>query len=378
MIVYSVEQAQPRRLEFQVPHSENHDFTYLTGLEGLNSLDSALLLLPTPDKQWAVLYTSADVQVIKTVTGIEDVRPYGRLEEDVSAGLTDYRDMRITQIRRWPLPAALAKAFGRHDKVPVSELPAVPPPGHARAAAAGVFDRFRRFSPELQLRDSAEILDPVRMFHDSYSLSSLRRAVQITGEGIVEGLRAVRPGMTEAQVMEIMDFVYRYRGAYLGFPTAVRKMSMTGRKETQQIPEGFIQFVPRSSATCSSRATWCTSTPARRSTIIPPTCSATSRGRQVHAGAAEAVRNRAQHSKDRDLANQAGRHLVGAAQPRRPDAEATQAGTTSTTPTASGTSSGWKCTTKGTTSSRCSPGWRSPSNRAWRLPMDRASRSRTM
>ena len=71
-----------------MPHSENHDFTYLTGLEGLNSLDSALLLLPTPDKQWAVLYTSADVQVIKTVTGIEDVRPYARLEED-SVGRTD-------------------------------------------------------------------------------------------------------------------------------------------------------------------------------------------------------------------------------------------------------------------------------------------------
>jgi Xaa-Pro aminopeptidase len=49
--------------------------------------------------------------------------------------------------------------------------------------------------------------------------------------------------------MEIMDFVYRYRGAgYLGFPTAVRKMPMSGRRQTRSIPEGFIQFVPRSSA----------------------------------------------------------------------------------------------------------------------------------
>ena len=31
MIVFSVERAQERRLEFQVPHSDNHDFTYLTG-----------------------------------------------------------------------------------------------------------------------------------------------------------------------------------------------------------------------------------------------------------------------------------------------------------------------------------------------------------
>ena len=51
LLVFSAEQAQPRRLEFQVPHSENHDFIYLTGIEGLDSLDSALLLLPDARKE---------------------------------------------------------------------------------------------------------------------------------------------------------------------------------------------------------------------------------------------------------------------------------------------------------------------------------------
>jgi len=55
MLVFSVEQAQPRRLEFQVPHSENHDFIYLTGIEGLDSFDSAILLLSTPEKDWVGL-----------------------------------------------------------------------------------------------------------------------------------------------------------------------------------------------------------------------------------------------------------------------------------------------------------------------------------
>src|SRR5262245_15557141 len=73
MLVFSAEQAQPRRLEFQVPHSENHDFIYLTGIEGLDSLDSALLLLPTPEKNWVVLYTSVAADTIKTLTGIEEV-----------------------------------------------------------------------------------------------------------------------------------------------------------------------------------------------------------------------------------------------------------------------------------------------------------------
>ena len=74
MLIFSVERAQERRLEFQVPHSDNHDFIYLTGLDGLDSLDSALLLLPAdedargrldePVRDWAVLYTSGDPEAL--------------------------------------------------------------------------------------------------------------------------------------------------------------------------------------------------------------------------------------------------------------------------------------------------------------------------
>jgi Xaa-Pro aminopeptidase len=252
MLVFSAEQAQPRRLEFQVPHNENHDLIYLTGIEGLDSLDSALLLLPTPEKNWVVLYTSASLETIKSVTGIEEVRPFARLEEDLSAALTDYRDWRITQRRRYPLPGALAKTWGRKSKALYLNYPRFLRLGMPEPPRLEFFSRLQRFSPELDLRDAADVLDPVRMLHDAYSLASIRRAVQITGEGVVEGLRAVRSGITETQLMEVMDFVYRYRGAYLGFPTAVRRSPPGGRRQGQgqrpALPEGFIQFVPRSSA----------------------------------------------------------------------------------------------------------------------------------
>ena len=38
MLVFSVEWVQPRRLEFQVPDSDNHDFVFLTGIDGLASI----------------------------------------------------------------------------------------------------------------------------------------------------------------------------------------------------------------------------------------------------------------------------------------------------------------------------------------------------
>lgn len=246
MLVHSVEWVQPRRLEFQVPHSDNHDFIFLTGLEGLQSVGSALLLIPTAEKDWVVLFTSSDIESVRRVTGIDDVRDYQELEKELSVAMTDYRDWRITQIRRWPLAAALSKIWGRNHKTLYLNYPRFFRLGMPEPPRLKLFKRFERFSPEMELRDGADILDPVRMLHDGYGLANLRRAVDITGEGIIEALSVAKVGISEREVMEVMDFVYRYRGADLGFPTAVRRAPMTGRARTHRIPEGFIQYVPRS------------------------------------------------------------------------------------------------------------------------------------
>ena len=256
MLVFSVERAQERRLEFQVPHSDNHDFIYLTGLDGLDSLDSAILLLPAhadaegrldeEPRDRVALYTSGDVAALASRTGIEDVRPFAKLEQDLSVAMTDFRDWRVTQVRRYPLAAALSRAWGRGDKVLYLNYPRFFRLGMPEPARLETFERIRRFSPEIAPRDSAEILDQVRMLQDSWSLANLRRAVEITGDGVVEALRAARPGMTERQVMELMDFVYRYRGATLGFPTSVRRESGDDAEAEPSVPEGWIEFVPRS------------------------------------------------------------------------------------------------------------------------------------
>ena len=252
LLVFSVEWVQPRRLEFQVPDSDNHDFIYLTGLEGLESLNSALLLLPAreggADRSWEVLFTSEDPDRISALTGILDVRPFRELEENLSVSMTDFRDWRITQIRRWPLPAALSKSWGPDHKVLYLNYPRFFRLGLPEPERLALFDRFRRFSPEMELRDAADIIDPVRMLHDSWALACLRRAVEITAEGTMEGLRAAATGMTESEVMETVDYVYRYRGATLGFPTSVSRQPPGGRQPGPRIPEGFIQYVSRSGA----------------------------------------------------------------------------------------------------------------------------------
>lgn len=256
MLIFSVERAQERRLEFQVPHSDNHDFIYLTGLDGIDSLDSAILLLPAhadaegrldeDPRDRVVLYTSGDPAALSKRTGIADVRPFTELEKDLSVAMTDFRDWRVTQVRRYPLAAALSRAWGRSDKVLYLNYPRFFRLGMPEPARLETFERIRRFSPELVLRDAADVMDEVRMLQDSWSLANLRRAVEITGDGVIEALRAARPGMTEMQVMEVMDFVYRYHGATLGFPTSVRRERAGKAEEEEDIPEGWIEFVPRS------------------------------------------------------------------------------------------------------------------------------------
>ena len=257
MLIYSVERTQERRLEFQVPHSDNHDFIYLTGLDGLDSLDSALLLVPgdsslagrldEPVRDWAVLYTGGDPESLAKRTGIDDVRPFAKLENDLSVAMTDFRDWRITQVRRWPLAAALSRTWGESDKVLYFNYPRFFRLGMPEPSRLAEFERIQRFSPEIVARDSADILDQVRQLQDSWSIANLKRAVDITGDGIVEAMRSARPGMTETQVMQIMDFVYRYRGATLGFPTSVRREGVESTADDPIIPEGWIEFVPRSS-----------------------------------------------------------------------------------------------------------------------------------
>ena len=256
MLIYSVERAQERRLEFQVPHSDTHDFIYLTGLDGLDSLDSALLLVPgderlpgrldEPVRDWVVLYTSGDPESLSQRTGIADVRPMATLENDLSVAMTDFRDWRITQVRRWPLAAALSRAWGDADKVLYLNYPRFFRLGMPEPARLEEFERIKRFSPEIVARDSADILDQVRQLQDSWSIANLRRAVDITGDGITEALRSARPGMTETEVMQVMDFVYRYRGATLGFPTSVRREGVETTADEPSVPEGWIEFVPRS------------------------------------------------------------------------------------------------------------------------------------
>lgn len=218
-IIQSADRSQPNLYEFMVPETENHDFTYYTGLTRAAPPGSVLVLNPNGETYRELLYTSDDVQRVKELTGMTHVYPQSRFLEDLSSALTDYRNLRITQLRFKPVASDLARGLGDTRKVVWFNYPRftnLNEPANPRLALVA---KLREASAEVEVRDAGELIDRQRMIHDAFSLAAIRRAVEITGHGIKEAMRASRPGMTTREVGEITDFVYRYNGARFGFPT---------------------------------------------------------------------------------------------------------------------------------------------------------------
>jgi Xaa-Pro aminopeptidase len=220
-IIQSADRGQPNLYEFFVPTTEHHDFQYLTGLDRSQPPGSVLVLNPRGKTYREILYTSDNVDDVKKTTGLEHVFPYDRFLEHLSSAITDFRNLRITQLRFKPVASDIAQGWGDGPKVTYFNYPRftnLNEPTNPRLAVAA---RLRDASPEIEMRDAADLLDRMRMIQDAYSLAQLRRAIAITGRGLMEAMRAARPGLTTREVMEIADFVYRLNGASLGFPTGV-------------------------------------------------------------------------------------------------------------------------------------------------------------
>lgn len=239
LVVQSADRSQPNLLEFMLPDTENHDFVYLTGLDRAALPGSVLVLNPGGERYREVLYTADDVERAKQATGIEHVFSASRFLDDLSSALTDYRDIRITQLRRKPVASDFSRGLGVQGtrKIIYLNYPRftnLAEPQNPRFALA---ERLRQASPEVELRDSGEILDRLRMVHDEYEMGEIRRAVAITGAGLTEAFKVARAGVTTGQVREVIDFVYRLNGAGMAFETNVEVPARSGQAAEPSRPE---------------------------------------------------------------------------------------------------------------------------------------------
>ena len=224
-VITSADRSQPNLYEFFTPDTEHKDFVFLTGIYDAGPPGHVLVLNPGGGKYREVLYTDIAADEARRLSGIEHVFPRQRFLEHMSSALTDYRNLRITQLRFKEVASDFALGWGNDDKLLYVNYPRFTNLNEPATPRLDFVARLRDSTGELELRDAGDILDPMRMVLDDFAMKNLRRAIEITGRGLMEGMKVVRPGLTTLQVMHTVDYVYRLNGATLGFLTGVSPAS---------------------------------------------------------------------------------------------------------------------------------------------------------
>jgi Xaa-Pro aminopeptidase len=234
VIIQSSERNQNNLHEFFVANSDNHDFIYFTGLETPNS---TLILCPGSEEFSEILYIDGDQEKIRETTGIAHVFPVKNLSPDLSNAFSDFSQLRFTQRRFKPLPSEISRILYNNGrkKIIYFNFPRFvnldePPPKRLE-----FIHRFVYFSPKYEIRDVSELIDRLRMYKDAHEIKLLRKAAQISGEGMIECMKSAVPGMTEEQLRAVYNFTCFFKGVKsFGFSTTVRSD-----------PRGYAEHFPR-------------------------------------------------------------------------------------------------------------------------------------
>ena len=224
-IITSADRSQPNRYEFYTDDTENKDFVFLTGIYDAQPPGHVLVLNPDGDAYREVLYTDMDPAQARRLSGIDHVYPRDRFLEHMSSALNDYRNLRITQLRFKEVASDFARGWGNDDKILYVNYPRFTNLKEPRNPRLDFVERMQAATSELIVRDAGDLLDPMRMIIDEFGMKNLKRAIEITGQGLMEGMKVAEPGLTTLQVMYTVDYVYRLNGAHLGFPTGVSPAS---------------------------------------------------------------------------------------------------------------------------------------------------------
>lgn len=224
-IITSADRSQPNRYEFYTDDTEHKDFVFLTGIYDSQPPGHVLVLNPGGNTYRVVLYTDMDPPEASRLSGIDHVFPRDRFLEHMSSALNDYRNLRITQLRFKEVPSDFARGWGNDNKILYINYPRFTNLNEPRNPRLDFVDRMQAATSELIVRDAGDLLDPMRMVIDDFGMKNLKRAIEITGQGLMEGMKAAQPGLTTLQVMYTVDYVYRLNGADLGFLTGVSPAS---------------------------------------------------------------------------------------------------------------------------------------------------------
>lgn len=200
---------------------QSNSFYYLTGVESphayllLNGKNKrSTLYLPHRDEgmersQGKVL-SAEDADLVKELTGIDQVKGIEDLARDLSG----------SGLIRSPAPSLYTEfspvesGNDSRDELLAKQIMAASDPwdGSASREAAFIQKLTSRF-PQFEIKNLSPILDQLRLIKSEREIEIIREATQIAGLGIIEAMKATKPGVYEYQLGAAAKYVFTLHGA---------------------------------------------------------------------------------------------------------------------------------------------------------------------
>ena len=193
----------------------NHVF-YLTGVE----VPRAIVLIDGRARRTTLFLPPRDERMERSegpilvpgdeavrLTGIEAVVPRDEFAAALDAVTRDGRPI-YTPHRGESLGAFTPWAVDRHQRLTSAD------PWDGRMSREATFiARIKARAPQVRVEDLDPILDRMRLVKSRREIEAIREATRISSAGILEAMKAARPGQKERELAAVADYVFRKNGA---------------------------------------------------------------------------------------------------------------------------------------------------------------------
>jgi Xaa-Pro aminopeptidase len=199
-----------------LPFRQNNHFYYLTGVE----VPRALVMLDGRTKTTTLFLPPRNERMERSEGPV-------LVPGDEAARLTGFRDVRHRDAFGEAFKAAAGGGRVVYTPSRAESVAAVTPDSALRSAgeaAADAWDgrpsreaafaaKLTAAAPGADVKDLDPILDGLRVNKTPREIAMVREATRISGLGLMEGMRAARPGMREHEIEAVADWVFKSHGS---------------------------------------------------------------------------------------------------------------------------------------------------------------------
>lgn len=210
--------------EYMIRHGgekkQEPNFFYLTGVESPYSIlymepDGEggvrdLLFLPDHREFAGAQYSFQDPRLVDAAWNrlIRRLEPGEEAEAATGIGETAPLDDLVARLRELTADAP-AVYFAKESGTLYAPPDLDPPETLRQQLERSISDALGR----AELADATPAIERMRVIKDGYEIAALRRAAEISAQGLVEAMRRIEPGMNDLEVAGIMEWVWKREGS---------------------------------------------------------------------------------------------------------------------------------------------------------------------